>query len=97
MDEQKETSLSVFSYVRMMTKWHCPLPHAAVINGHLLPTPTPAANPRHDAAVGKWNRDTDGRTDRRMDTIPFQRPCSTYYVGSANNGVISQVTDKIAQ
>jgi len=28
---------------------------------------------------------TDRRTDRRTDTVPFHRPCSTYYAGSANN------------
>ena len=28
---------------------------------------------------------TDQCTDRQMDTVPFHRPCSAYYTGSANN------------
>jgi len=35
------------------------------------------------AAVGPcWDR----QTDRQTDTVPFHRPYSAYYAGSANNG-----------
>jgi len=38
-----------------------------------------ATNPLHAAAaVDRWDRRTDGRTDAR----PFHSPCSAYYAGS---------------
>jgi len=39
------------------------------------------------AGTDKWtDKWKDGQTDRWMDTVPLQRPCSAYYVaGSANN------------
>ena len=30
---------------------------------------------------------TDGRTNRRTDTVPFCRPYCVYYAGSADNSV----------
>ena len=42
-----------------------------------------AANPpQRLAAVDRWDR----QTDRRTDTVPLRRPCRAYYASSANNG-----------
>ena len=35
------------------------------------------------AAVDRWNRQTDGRTDARS----LHRPCTAYYAGSVINGI----------
>jgi len=52
------------------------------INRYLLPAGRLAANPQHAAAaVDKWTK----LTDRRTDTRPLRKPCSEYDVGSANN------------
>jgi len=47
----------------------------AAIDRYRLPAGPVAANPRHAAAAGEW--------DRRTDTVPFHRPCCAYY--SADN------------
>ena len=49
--------------------WQCPRPPAAAatIDRYLLPTGPTAANSRHDAAVGEWDRRTDGQTDEETD------------------------------
>ena len=66
----------------------------AASNPYLLPGGPTAANPLHAAAAGEWERhgktgrwdkQMDGWTDRRMDRHhTFHRPCSAYCVGSAN-------------
>jgi len=55
----------------------------AAINRYLLHAGRSAANPAATAAVNRWDRQMDGRTDAR----PLHRPCSTYYAGSINNKV----------
>ena len=68
------------SYLRTLTTWHSPPSHAAAAAiDHLLPAGRIAANPPHDAAAEEWERQTDSWTD----TVPFHRPCSAYYAGSA--------------
>jgi len=61
----------------------------AAINQYPLPTrPGPtAANLLHVAAAGK--------RDRRMDTVPSYRPCSAFYVDSANNPVLQHSNDSL--
>ena len=41
-------------------------PLSAAIDQYLLPAGPTAANPPHAAAVGKWDRQTDGRTPYRF-------------------------------
>jgi len=65
---------SVFSYLRWLSKWHCPHTFAAAclvllwhqpcsnLDRYLLPAETIVTNLLHDAAAGKWDRETDGRT-----------------------------------
>jgi len=49
---------------------------------YLLSAGRSAANPQHAAAaVDRWNRQTDGRTD----VLAFHTPCSAYYAGGVNN------------
>jgi len=84
----------VFAYLRTLKTWHCPhLLLSAVLlprrpcsdrDRHLQPAGTTAANPPHAAAADEWYRHTDRQTDR-TDTVPFYRPRSAYYAGSANN------------
>ena len=80
------THTSVFSYLHTLTTWHCPHSPAAaaVSNRHLLPTNLQ----QRGCCCGYVLGHTDGQTDRRTDTVPFHRPCSTYIVGSANNAVV---------
>ena len=97
----KETSLCSASYVsrqhgtaRMCCCIHCcsavaagcaaptARPPPATVDQHLLPGGGTASNSPHIAAVvDRWDR----QTNRRMDSVPLHRPCSAYYVNSANN------------
>jgi len=54
----------------------------AAIDRYLLLAGPTATNTPHAAAAGEWDRQTDGPTGRRADTVPFHGP---YYAGSADN------------
>jgi len=71
---------SVFSFLRQLITWHCPhlllnavllrRPAAAAVDRYLLPAGPTAANPPYAAAaVDRWDRQTDTRTetDRQTD------------------------------
>ena len=97
------TSLSVFSFLRRLTTWHCPhlpaarcccwaLARSTAIDRYLLPAATHGSK---SAAAGlllwahAW---TDGqRNERTSYRYIHCRSCSAYYDGSANNN------DKMAQ
>jgi len=81
---------SVFSYLHMLTTWHCPQSshsHAAAAKHWQCSNQsvyTCAPGPQQQtcssgfAAVGPcWDR--DGQTDRLTDTVAFHRPCCAYY------------------
>ena len=77
----------MFSYLRTLTKWHCPHSPdaAAAINPYLLAVgPTVADLQQRVYCCGAMQGQTDGRMDRQTDIIPFREPCSAYYAGSAN-------------
>ena len=81
--------------LRQLTTWHCP----RVCFG--APTRNAAAADRRAtgrAAIDRYLLPPDPQqqtrrtllqranvTDRRRDTVPSHRPCSTYYAGTANN------------
>jgi len=70
------------SLLRRLSTWRCP--HSLLSAGACYRSISPArgrsaANPPHAAAaaVDRWDRQTDRRTDAR----PFHRPCSAYKAG----------------
>jgi len=88
-----ETTSRIFdalSQLHTLKTWHCPhmllravlrrgcccCVDRASIDRYLLPAGPTAANPPHAAAAGEW--------DKRTDSVPFYRPCSAHYAGSAN-------------
>ena len=77
-----QMSKSLFRYLRTLTTWYCPHSSAAAaeIDRHLLPTGHKAANRPHAAEAGERDR----QTGRRTDTVPFHKPYSAYYAGSAS-------------
>ena len=84
----------MFSYLRTLTTWHCPhLPTtAAAIDRFLLPTGPTAANLQQRVCCCGPMLGQTSPADRRTDTVPFHRPCSTYYAYSANKSAFSLVT-----
>ena len=60
----------------------------ATIDRYLLLAWPTAANIPHAAAAGELDRRAIRRTERRMDTVPFHRPCSAHYADSANRRVL---------
>ena len=72
-----------FSYLRRLTTWHCPHSSAAAaaVDRYHLPAGPTAANLQQPGLLPWAHAGTDSRTD----TVPFDRPCSAYYAGSANN------------
>jgi len=74
----------MLSYLRTLTTWHCPhSPTDAAIDRYLLSAgPTGANLQQRICCCGPMLGQTDGHTD---DTVPFHRPCSDCYTGSANN------------
>ena len=60
----------------------------ATIDRYLLLAWPTAANIKHAAAAGELDRRAIRRTERRMDTVPFHRPCSAHYADSANRRVL---------
>jgi len=90
---------SVFSFLRQPSTWHCPhvLLHALLLLGARRPQHgrrrplsiniscrggghTASNSPHTVAVVDRWDR----QTNRRMDSVSLHRPCSAYYVSSAN-------------
>ena len=69
--------------LRTLTTWHCPHSSAAAaaVDRYHLPAGPTAANLQQPGLL-LW---THAGTDRRTDTVPFDRPCSAYYARSANN------------
>jgi len=84
----------VFSYLRTLTTWHCPhLPTtAAAIDRFLLPTGPTAANLQQRVCCCGPMLGQTSPADRRTDTVPIHRLCSTYYAYSANKSAFSLVT-----
>ena len=82
---------SAFSYPRTLTTWHCPHSPAAAVATHqyILPAGPTAANLQPQGACGQCQvcccGPMLGQTYGRTDTVPFHRPCSEYYAGSADN------------
>jgi len=83
------SNMSVFSYLRTLTTWHCPhSPATRCCCSNRSISPARWAHGKKLVAAGLllWaHARTDGRTDRRTDSLPFYRPCSAYYASSANN------------
>ena len=80
---QKITSLCSATYVRWQrgtARIRPPHATAAAIDRYLLP-PGPQQQTRR--TLLQW----ENGTDRRTDTVPIHRPCSTYYTGIANKRV----------
>ena len=65
----ENVALPAFAATRRNAALCCCGAGRAAIDRYLLPAGPTAANPQ---------------TDRRTDTVLFHRPCSAYYVGSAN-------------
>ena len=72
---------SVFSFLQMLTKWHCPhLPAAAAecrqcSNRSISPARRAHCSKPAAAGLVLW---AHARTDRQMDTVPLQRPHSQH-------------------
>ena len=77
---------SEFSYRHMLTTWHClhSPATAAANNRYLLPAGPTAANLPQQVWLRRWDSPMLGQTDGWTDTVPFYKPCSTYYVRSTN-------------
>jgi len=67
----------VFSYLRTLTTWHCPLQRSIEI------CCTPGISRTRHTLLQPANG-TDRQTDVRKDTVPFHRPYSAYNADSAN-------------
>jgi len=76
---QDNSNKSVFSYIRMLTTWHCPHSHAAAAANRSTSPARRAHSSSKLAAAGLllW-------TDSRTAIVPFRKLCSAYYAGSAN-------------
>jgi len=79
--------MSIFSFLRTLTAWHCPhwpaagraaVRRATIDRYLLLAGPTAANLQQWDCC---WGRQTGGQTDGRT-------PFSAYYADSANNGIM---------
>jgi len=79
----REWRTAHYSFLRTLITWHCPHSPAptAAMNQYLLPARPTAANLQQRICCCGPRRDMD----RRTDTVPFHRPCSAQYAGSANN------------
>ena len=73
----------MFSYLRTLTTWHCPHSAAARRCCSNRSIPPRWAHSSKSAAAGLLLCAHAG-TDSRTDTLPFHRPCSTYYASTAN-------------
>ena len=78
-----EENKSVFSYLRTLTTWHCPHSAAARRCCSNRSIPPRWAHSSKSAAAGLLLCAHAG-TDSQTDTLPFHRPCSTYYASTAN-------------
>ena len=82
---------SAFRYLRTLTTWHCPHSHTAAVatDQYILHAGPTAANLQQQGACGQCQvcccGPMRGQTYGQTDTIPFHRPCSKYYAGSASN------------
>ena len=85
----------MFAYLRTLKTWHCP---HLLLSAVLLPrrraaiaidiSNPPGRQQQTRRTLLQRTNGTDIRTDRqtdRTDTVPFYRPRSAYYAGSANN------------
>ena len=79
-DDTNSFNYSVFSYLRTLATWHCPhSPAAAASPARRAHSSKPAT--AHVLLLA--HAETDKRTDRRTDTVPFHRHCSAQYTCSA--------------